>query len=200
MFVFALIDLSCKHAFGFWMTVRQRSQVLITGRSGSRNKIHPVAWKINKFPSSFCFLAFFHFSLCLSFPAALSLSHGFLSFFFVNTVFLSVMFEVKYADSQQRRDVNTVECTSDSGGVEGRVNIWLTGGESGSWVWNVCRKSEKNRERLWLIDCTYWAIRVRLIGWLSFHWAVISLGDPLWKAFKRANWRNCSEDSRTPVV
>ena len=103
------------------------------------------------------------------------------------------MLGVKYADLQRDRDVNTPECTSISGGVEGRICVWLTGGESGHWERNVQRKRrkgkrererERERERLWMIDCTCWAIRVRLIGWLSLHWTVISWGAPLWKPFK----------------
>lgn len=55
--------------------------------------------------------------------------------------------------------------------------------------WSMCKKQETKhgeqaRGKLWLIDCTYWAIRMRLIGWLSLHWTVISQGAPLWKPFK----------------
>lgn len=45
------------------------------------------------------------------------------------------------------------------------------------------RKKSKEREII-TIDCTCWAIKVRLIGRLSIHWTVIILGAPLWKAFE----------------
>lgn len=71
-------------------------------------------------------------------------------------------------------------------GVEGWVSVWLTGNESGHWVWNVALKPVRKKRggRLWQTDCTYWAIRVRLISWLSFHRTVICPGSPLCKSFK----------------
>ncbi len=50
----------------------------------------------------------------------------------------------------------------------------------------MCAEAREKSDwgRLWQIDCTYWAIRVKLIGWLSLRWTVISQGVPLWKPFK----------------
>lgn len=97
------------------------------------------------------------------------------------------MLEVKYADLQHSRDVNTLECTSVSRGG-GRVSLYLI---DRWWVRQlsvecglISSQKKKRGGTLWQTDCTYWAIRVRLISWLSFHWTVISPGSPLWKPFK----------------
>lgn len=77
----------------------------------------------------------------------------------------------------------------------GRVSLylidrWWVRPLSAECVLKTRAKTDRERQmqgeggRLWLIDCTSWAIRVRLIGCLSLHWTVISQGAPLWKPFK----------------
>lgn len=71
--------------------------------------------------------------------------------------------------------------------VRALVNLYLIDVWCGRPINVACmlkaRKKSEEREIL-TINWACWAIKVRLIGRLSIHWAVIILGAPLWKPFE----------------